>query len=76
MNSVKDEQMKYIIEKIIKGAKDLQKETAGRKKTQFEEGLIQGYSEVIDTIRSQMIVDDRDLEEFGLKDIDHNKLFS
>lgn len=75
MSSVKEDQLSFIIEKIIANAASLQKELKDKPKTQFDEGLLQGYSEVIDTIKNQMIVDEMDLKEYGLDNIDP-QLFS
>lgn len=75
MNNIQDEQMQYIIEKILSNASILQAELKEREKTSFDDGLLQGYSEVIDIIKNQMIIDDLDLQKYGLDKIDR-KLFS
>ena len=75
MNNIKDEQMQFIIEKILSNASILQDELKEREKTSFDDGLLQGYSEVIDIIKNQMIIDDLDLKKYGLDRID-KKLFS
>lgn len=73
---VSDEQLKYIIDTILKRAAALQEELNDREKTLFDDGLLQGYCEIIDIIRNRLgIIDVKELEEFGLKDIDYNKLF-
>ena len=73
---VSDEQLKYIIDTILKRAATLQKDLNKREKTLFDDGLLQGYSEIIDIIKNRLgLTDDKELEKFGLKDIDYNKLF-
>ena len=75
MNNIQDEQMQFIIEKILANASILHDELKEREKTSFDDGLLQGYSEVIDIIKNQMIIDDFDLKKYGLDKID-KKIFS
>ena len=58
-------QMKSVIENLIDNALKVTKD-AGNSREAFYEGEKAGYYEILDTIKNQMMVDDRDLTEFGL----------
>ncbi len=75
MDNINDDLMIFIIDSILERANSLQEESKGKEKTLFEQGLLQGYSEVIDIIRNRLIIDDIEIEKYGLNTIDHNKLF-
>lgn len=63
--SITSLQMKLVIENLLNNALNAVKD-AGESRDGFYEGEKAGYYEILDTIKNQMIVDDRDLSEFGL----------
>lgn len=66
MSDVTSEQMQFIIEKLLDNASDVKKEREKKGNSQFYDGMMTAYYEMLDTIKNQLIVDNRDLEEFGL----------
>ena len=67
-NSITSGQMKFIVEKLLDNATDAVKEskTARGEEKVFYDGMKQAYHEMLDTMKNQLIVDDQDLEKFGL----------
>ena len=65
-NSIRDDQMRFIVEKILDNAADVQKERSSHGKNDFNDGMMCAYYQMLDTMKNQLIVDDRDLKEFGL----------
>ena len=65
-DSIKSDQLKFIIKKILAFAADAKEMAKNEGKTPFYQGLMQAYYEVLDTMQDQMIIDETDLKEFGL----------
>ena len=68
------ETVKWIIASIIDRAAETAKEYDG-KKDDFAEGLMEGYYEVLDMIKSRLFVSGETLYDYGI-DIDLEKLES
>ena len=61
-----NEDMKYIISRIIERAYEAAEECRQASADQFEEGRALAYYEVLDIIRSELDAHGYDLKEFGL----------
>ena len=61
-----NEQMKFIVARLLDNASEAQKFEKQNGKSEFTEGLLSAYYAMLDTIKNQMIIDDADLKEFGL----------
>lgn len=68
MNNITEEEIKYIIARILDNAKDTMTEYKENKNDEFLQGKRLAYFEVIDTIKNELIVKDIDLNEFGLNE--------
>lgn len=75
MNTVTEEQLKFIVKKLLDNAKDIQEQREINGKDDFSDGQLSATYAMLDTMKSQLIIDDRDLEEFGLE-IDLEKALS
>jgi hypothetical protein len=64
----------YIIKRLLKNADHAAEEAAKEPDNEFNIGIRQGYWEVLDTIKSEFMVADYDLEECGL-DIDLDRKY-
>ena len=76
MKQLKPEEIEYIIERIIKSASDAQSDrdkNADESNRLFYDGLLQGYHEVLDIIKTQLDLYDIDLKDYGLN-IDIEKI--
>jgi len=76
MKELSKDQIEYIIERVIKNAASVQDDrdkNTDESARQFYEGMLAGYHEVLDTIKTQLKLYDMDLKDFGL-DIDIEKL--
>ena len=61
-----NEDMKYIISRIIERAYEAAEECRQANTDQFEDGRALAYYEVLDIIRSELDAHGYDLKEFGL----------
>lgn len=68
------EMYKYIIDLIVEGAKEARDESNQNPDDDFYKGRKFAYYEVLDTIKEELEVNDKDLKEFGL-DIDLKRRF-
>ena len=69
-----NDEMKYIIARIIENAKDALNEHKQNKDDLFADGKSLAYYEVLDIIKGELETHDQDLKEFGL-DVDLEKEF-
>lgn len=58
--------IKFIIARVINNAIDAREEAEQNKNEDFYEGRRLAYYEILDTIKSELIVRDQNLTEFGL----------
>lgn len=58
--------IKYIIARVLDNAKDAVEEKRNAPADDLVKGKVLAYYEVLDTIKNELIVNDVDLEEFGL----------
>ena len=66
MNSLSQEQMEYLIIRLLEKAKDAFEEAKENKGDAFYDGRRLAYYEMLDTLKNQLIVDDQDLSDLGL----------
>ena len=66
--------LKWLVACIVEKAKETVKEYENQK-TAFSEGLLEGYYEVLDMLKSRLSTTDEKLEDYGL-DIDIDNLES
>jgi len=69
-----NEDMKYIISRIIERAYEAAEERRQAEADQFERGRAIAYYEVLDIVKSELDAHDYDLKEFGL-DVNLEKEF-
>lgn len=67
--------IKYILSVITSRADEAVREMKENKNDEFKAGRGQAYYEVLDIIKSRLIVYDQDLKEFGL-DVDLDKKYT
>ena len=75
MINLTSDQLKFLIERLLDNASFAKKkryEDSSKENDQYYAGLMQGYYEMLDTLKNQLIIDDQDLKDFGL-DIDLEK---
>ena len=58
--------VKWLINSILEKAQETVKEYPS-KKTEFAEGLMEGYYEVLDMLKSRLTAAGEDLSEYGLE---------
>ena len=76
MNStIRDAQMRFVVQKMLANAADVQEQRANGHNTPFYEGMATAYHEMLDTMKNQLIIDDKDLKDFGLN-VDLEKLMA
>lgn len=69
-----EENIKYIIARVIDNANDALEEERKNKDDAFYKGKKLAYYEILDTIKNDLDINDQDLKEFGL-DVDLEKVF-
>lgn len=69
MSNLTSEQVEYLIQRLLDNAayaKKQRDEDNSDENNQYYAGLMQGYYEMLDTLKNQLVIDDQDLKEFGL----------
>lgn len=66
--------IKFIIFRVIDNANDAIKQLKENPEDDFYKGRKLAYYEILDTIKNELIANDKDLKEFGL-DVSLEKLF-
>lgn len=66
--------IEFIISRVIENATDALEEATHNKDDNFYQGKLLAYYEVLDTIKSELMVREQDLKQYGL-DIDLEKTF-
>lgn len=61
-----EEEIKYIVARVLDNANDAFKEAAENKDDDFYRGKKLAYYEILDTIKNELKARDQDLKEFGL----------
>lgn len=61
-----EEEIKYIVARVLDNANDAFKEAAENKDDDFYKGKKLAYYEILDTIKNELKARDQDLKEFGL----------
>lgn len=74
MRKMNENDLKYIISRLVNLANDAIEESRKNKNDLFYRGKKLAYYEMISTIRNQLYIDDIDLKEFGL-DFDPDRIF-
>lgn len=69
-----NEEMKYIISRIIENANEALSESRENASDKFADGRTLAYYEVLDVIKNELDAHGHDLKEFGL-DVDLEKEF-
>ena len=69
MNSLTPESIKYIIGRLLERGAEAAEESKADPESEFEEGRKMAYYEMLDILKSELMVRDQDLKEFGI-DID------
>lgn len=75
MTIEKEEQLKYVVARLLDNARDIKEQREKFGKDDFSDGQLSATYAMLDTMKSQLIIDDIDLKEFGL-DIDLEKALS
>jgi hypothetical protein len=65
-NKLRESTIEYIISRVIDNARDAQKEREENGSDDFYDGKCLAYYEVLDTIKNELIVNEVDLNQFGL----------
>jgi hypothetical protein len=65
-NKLGESTIKYIIARVLDNARDALEEKQNAPSDKFFNGKAFAYYEVLDTIKNELIVNDVNLEEFGL----------
>ncbi len=61
-----EEEIKYIVARVLDNANDAFKEAAENKDDDFYKGKKLAYYEILDTIKNELKARDQNLKEFGL----------
>lgn len=74
MSNLSKESLQYIIARLLERAKEAVQESNADPGSDFEAGRKMAYYEMLDILKSELLVEDQDIKEFGL-DIDlENKI--
>lgn len=71
---MKESTIKFIISRVIDNANDAIEQLQENPEDDFYKGRKLAYYEILDTIKNELIANDRDLKDFGL-DVSLEKLF-
>lgn len=66
--------IKFIISRVLENANDALDDAKQNKNDDFYKGRKLAYYEILDTIKNELIANEKDLKEFGL-DIELEKTF-
>ena len=66
MSKLSNEQFEDIVSMVVQNAKEAFDEAKENRNDDFLNGRKQAYYEVLDTIKSQLLVDDANLAAYGL----------
>lgn len=69
MNSLTPESIKYIIARLLERGAEAAEESKSDPNSDFEAGRRMAYYEMLDILKSELMVREQDLKEFGI-DID------